>query len=170
VPIVRTGNIAAMVDEPVKTGYTAQPIDAYLIEARSIGGLSGSPVFVRRPAAEWQVTGDRNENNIPIAKAELNKSGYIFYLLGIVHGHFPAKSAEVDMVEEDSQFNDKFNTGIGVVVPVNKVYDTLFQPELIDSRKAVIDDKNKANPGAIEDIADGENENEGFEKKCRGEI
>ncbi len=45
VPIVRTGTVAMMPDEPIPFGDTF--IDAYLIESRSIGGLSGSPVFVR---------------------------------------------------------------------------------------------------------------------------
>ena len=46
IPIVRMGNIAAMpsIDNPVKTKIG--PMIAYLAEARSIGGLSGSPVFV----------------------------------------------------------------------------------------------------------------------------
>jgi hypothetical protein len=44
IPIVRVGNISAMLHEKVSTAF--REIDAYLIEARSIGGLSGSPVFV----------------------------------------------------------------------------------------------------------------------------
>jgi hypothetical protein len=47
-PIVRVGNIAAMRDEPVWTRYAGHT-DAYLIEAMSIGGLSGSPVYVHMP-------------------------------------------------------------------------------------------------------------------------
>jgi hypothetical protein len=43
-PIIRTGTIAAMRDEPIET--EAGSISAYLVEARSIGGHSGSPVFV----------------------------------------------------------------------------------------------------------------------------
>src|SRR5260370_40507944 len=45
IPIVRIGNIAAMLEEPVFTkeyGY----IEAYLIEARSIGGFRGAAVAV----------------------------------------------------------------------------------------------------------------------------
>jgi hypothetical protein len=45
IPIIRVGNIACMPEEPVKTKDYGL-IDAYLIEARSVGGLSGSPVFV----------------------------------------------------------------------------------------------------------------------------
>ncbi|MGA2555914.1 MAG: hypothetical protein ABSG04_06525, partial [Verrucomicrobiota bacterium] len=43
-PILRIGNIAMLPDERIKTSMGE--MEAYLIEARSIGGLSGSPVFV----------------------------------------------------------------------------------------------------------------------------
>ena len=63
-------NIAMIPDEPVTTSLG--DIKAYLVEARSIGGLSGSPAFVRETGAEG--TGS-------------------FYLLGLMHGHWgvPAK-------------------------------------------------------------------------------
>src|SRR5882672_2484323 len=47
-PIIRTGNVAMMPDERIPTAYSGA-MDAYLIEARSIGGLSGSPVFILSP-------------------------------------------------------------------------------------------------------------------------
>jgi len=62
IPIVRIGNIAMMPDEPVPTERGSMM--AYLIESRSLGGLSGSPAFVN------PVRGDR------------------FFLLGVVHGHW----------------------------------------------------------------------------------
>jgi hypothetical protein len=43
-PIVRIGNIALMPSEKIQ--LENHLMDAYLIESRSIGGLSGSPVFV----------------------------------------------------------------------------------------------------------------------------
>src|SRR5262249_36939137 len=55
IPIIRTGNIAAMPQEIMtKTGLAT----AYLAEARSIGGLSGSPVIlpsggVRKRDGKW---------------------------------------------------------------------------------------------------------------------
>jgi hypothetical protein len=51
--VIRVGNIAAMPDEPVKT--QRGEMEAYLIEARSLGGLSGSPVFVRPVGPEYLV-------------------------------------------------------------------------------------------------------------------
>ena len=47
IPIVKIGNISAMPEEPIHTDYCGF-IYAYLIEARSIAGLSGSPVFVNQ--------------------------------------------------------------------------------------------------------------------------
>lgn len=49
IPIVRMGNIAMMPQERVPTRMGE--IEAYLIEARSIAGLSGSPAFVRETKA-----------------------------------------------------------------------------------------------------------------------
>ena len=43
IPILRVGNIAAMPDVTVKTEMGLSSV--YLVESRSIGGLSGSPVF-----------------------------------------------------------------------------------------------------------------------------
>lgn len=45
IPIVRIGNVAALLEEPV-LNRNGVPMDLYLMESRSIGGLSGSPVFV----------------------------------------------------------------------------------------------------------------------------
>ncbi|MFC2023021.1 hypothetical protein ACFLTL_02570, partial [Chloroflexota bacterium] len=45
VPIIRIGNIACMPEELVQSKELGAT-EAYLVEARSIGGLSGSPVFV----------------------------------------------------------------------------------------------------------------------------
>ena len=52
IPIVRSGIIAAMPDEPFEDQNTGKPYHAYLVEARSIGGLSGSPVFVSLDTAD----------------------------------------------------------------------------------------------------------------------
>ena len=52
IPIVRVGNLAAMTEEKVNTKHYGL-VDAYLIEARSIGGLSGSPVFLNMGAVRY---------------------------------------------------------------------------------------------------------------------
>jgi hypothetical protein len=49
-PVVRTGNLSLIPREPVLVRYAGGPdrrMRLYLTELRSIGGLSGSPVFIR---------------------------------------------------------------------------------------------------------------------------
>lgn len=43
IPVVRSEIIAARREEPIETALG--PMDAYLVEVRSIGGLSGSPAY-----------------------------------------------------------------------------------------------------------------------------
>src|SRR5262249_20043949 len=84
VPIVRVGNISALPGEPVFTRYTGY-ISAYLVEARSISGLSGSPVFVFQNEA------------VMLAKT-LNGSApkQQAALLGLMHGHFDVPNLNED--------------------------------------------------------------------------
>jgi hypothetical protein len=102
IPIVRVGNIAALPAEQIQTAK--YKMDGYLVESRSIGGLSGSPVFV-------------NLGNSRIINGELliNKGYKLGHLLlGLIHGHYDHKG----------EF-EKLNTGIAIVVPVEKIFDTI---------------------------------------------
>lgn len=109
-PIVRWGNIAMMPDEPVPTRLGM--IEAYLIEARSIGGLSGSPAFV------YKAIGRRGK----------------LYLLGLMHGHWDIPPED----KNDLVITDSFgsvNMGIAIVVPAKKILETLNHPELVEIRR-----------------------------------
>jgi Trypsin-like peptidase domain len=116
IPIVRIGNIAAMPEEPVST--KTGPMDAYLIEARSIGGLSGSPVFVN--FGSWRVYGNQSKLY----------SGYGGALLGLMHGHFDVKDLNSDVVTDEDGTTTGIHSGIGVVVPASKITETLMQDDL----------------------------------------
>jgi hypothetical protein len=107
VPIVRMGNLAAMPDdsEPIKTDRG--PMVAYLVETHSMGGLSGSPVFA-------DLFGSRQDRDSVGHPA--------FYLIGLIHGHFPSDRLETDTVKKE---NDKLNTGIAVVVPCDRITETI---------------------------------------------
>jgi hypothetical protein len=125
IPIIRVGNIAMMRGEPVATKYCGET-DAYLIEARSIGGLSGSPVFVRAPY--WRVQDGQMWVN----------PGPQFYLLGLMHGHFDVTSLHEWAVDADETPAQGINTGIGVVIPVEKILETIDHPELVKTRQQAI--------------------------------
>jgi hypothetical protein len=113
-PIVRMGNIAMMPDEPVPTNMG--PIEAYLIEARSIEGLSGSPAFVRQ--------------TVPVGIGN-------FYLLGLMRGHWdiPPQARDDQITTDDEEAFGKVNMGIAVVVPAKKISEVLNQPRLVEARK-----------------------------------
>jgi hypothetical protein len=76
IPIVRTGHVAALPDEPVcnRDGHLMEGV--YLVECRSIGGLSGSPVFYDIYAAKDRYLGESRMLRTPIK----------WRLMGIMHG------------------------------------------------------------------------------------
>jgi hypothetical protein len=109
IPIVRTGNLAALDDEKVATKKFGE-IDAYLIEARSIGGLSGSPVLLNLG----------HTRSIGGKIKQWQSSDPAFYLLGLIHGHYDDSADELDAddkVDSSALTNEKINTGIAIVVP-----------------------------------------------------
>jgi hypothetical protein len=126
IPIVRVGNISMLPGEPVRSRHGVH-VKAYLVEARSIAGLSGSPVFAHPDPA------------LEIAKALAKKKpvGQHSALLGLVHGHFDVPNLnDEDVVTDDGAPARGIHTGIGVVIPVGKIIETLNHPELVAMRKA----------------------------------
>lgn len=122
IPIVRIGNIAAMPEERVQTRDFGA-IEAYLVEARSIGGLSGSPVFAH-------LVGVRH-----VGKTSKLESGKV-YLLGLMHGHWDSPVTGTDELTEDTLETERVNMGIAIVVPVSKVLEVLNRKELMERRKS----------------------------------
>jgi hypothetical protein len=116
-PIVRTGNIAMIPSEQIQTelGFS----DVYLVEGRSIGGLSGSPVFVRRTETFKIQLPDKRIT-------EVNCPGP-FKLLGLMQGHWiidpsEANNASIQHVQKG------VNAGIAIVTPAIKILEILNQP------------------------------------------
>ena len=153
IPIVRTGTIAAMPEGKIltDTGYVA----AYLIEARSISGHSGSPVFVQLPPSRILENG-----------TIVDGRGKVNYLLGVVIGHVAVESVE-DMVtllrdeantsEEDAKRAAEviapMNTGIGIVLPIDRVIEVIDQ--MTETRRQVVGRERK-NSGFVADSAKSE--------------
>jgi hypothetical protein len=121
-PLVRTGNIAMMPEDkiPLKGFGLA---DAYLVEGRSIGGLSGSPVFVRNTVV---VPGFRTADG---KDASISGLGPLHFL-GLMHGHWDVTGMNV----MGSQL-EAVNMGVAMVIPAKKILETLYHPELVRMRK-----------------------------------
>lgn len=140
-PIVRIGNIAALLDEQVWTNKYGR-IDATLIECRSIGGLSGSPVFV---TLDPYVTFPKGS----IITASGIGRGSTLRCIGLIHGHFDSGSS-IDITEEDAGLGASINMGIAIVVPVQKIREILNQTPITAAKEEaekVI--RSQANPHTI---------------------
>ncbi|HWS69795.1 MAG TPA: hypothetical protein VN325_44075 [Steroidobacteraceae bacterium] len=113
IPIVRVGNLAALDEEKVQTAEG--PIDAYLIEARSLGGLSGSPVFLNLGTVR-QIKGR-------VVGADTGGGGPIIILLGLIHGHYDTPAPTIDSDADEGLTPERINTGIAIVVPAQKIME-----------------------------------------------
>lgn len=122
-PIVRTGHLARMATEPVPT--VLGDTEAYLIEALSIGGFSGSPVFVRHSVQLPDITLKSGR------RTSLTGAGDL-YLLGLVHGHW-AVPPELQ-TNSTTDPTDRVNSGIAIVVPATKLLEVMDHPELLALR------------------------------------
>jgi hypothetical protein len=138
IPIVRTGNIAMMPNEKIpgikiNDQWTGE-VEAYLIEARSIGGMSGSPVFVRETV--YNKTEDKETKTVT---SVFHGMGFQHFL-GMVHGHWEIRATErnsprIQALQRDT-WVDQVNLGIAVVIPCHKIIEVLNHPDLIARRQA----------------------------------
>lgn len=125
-PILRCGTIAAMPDEPLVDQNSGLSYKAYLTEVRSIGGLSGSPVFVtvqigeHKPRYEY----DPNRSMFP----------YTYFLLGVVRGHwdYGANQAPLNFASGELE---RVNMGIATVTPVQELIALLNREDVVKQRR-----------------------------------
>jgi hypothetical protein len=129
VPIIRQGTLAIVPDDPVylEVGRDKGFCEAYLIEARSIGGLSGSPVIVRRTKSIVCEADGTSE--------KVHGVGALPYFMGLAHGHWDVKESQLNSqtIIPDSQRG--VNLGIAIVVPAHKVLEVINHPDLVAMRE-----------------------------------
>jgi hypothetical protein len=139
VPIVRHGNIAMLPEEKIQTelGFA----DVYLIEARSIGGLSGSPVFARPPVLLSAELRDGDSVEPVVATGGVR-------FLGVAHGHWDIREADMNNPHYTQTSLHGVNMGIAIVTPAYKLLETLTRPELVELRTRIEENYRRANtPG-----------------------
>jgi hypothetical protein len=121
IPIVRIGNVAALRTEPV-LNRDGVPMDVYLVECRSIGGLSGSPVFIDIITAKTVSPPSHGF----FAAAYPTNSPLRFKLFGVIHGHF-GNDLESDATVDEGKQSIGVNFGIAMVIPSEKIGEVLDQ-------------------------------------------
>jgi len=125
-PIARMGNLAMLPMEKIPSGPIYGDMEAYLVEARSIGGISGAPIFVRETTL-MRVPGKDNEGNDTTLQLQTQGS---FGLLGLVHGHWDIKNDDLNEVLPRPDSKEGVNMGIAIVVPASKILDLLRSDEM----------------------------------------
>jgi hypothetical protein len=116
-----------------KGNYKRTEIAAYLIEARSMGGLSGSPVLFYHPPLGQGVLGG------PSGWGEAMMTRFrVPTILGLVHGQYD---------DEESMIQRVVNAGISIVVPASKIRETLMQERLVKARQRDLEDWEKTKHG-----------------------
>src|SRR5258708_16347354 len=142
IPLVRVGNLAMLPDKgellPVKIGDSFRNLEIYLIEARSIGGLSGSPVFVRE-TLEFSAN-VKDAHGTPVNR--LFHVPGAFYLLGLACRHWEIDKQNRNQVifpSTNPRTNpDAVNLGIAIIVPAKKIHEVIDHPDFVDQRQRFI--------------------------------
>jgi hypothetical protein len=136
IPIIRQGTVAAMPEEPLATQYGEH--DAYLVEVRSIDGLSGSPLFV--PEHPMIFTGKYFERN----------PNFRYHLIGMVLGHSevqnPTGALNIEQTGAKRRSKRKqvyvgVNVGIAIAIPITHILEAINQPILRKNRERAMKDR-----------------------------
>ena len=120
-PVIRFGNISLMLPfEKVKVRLNKNdehltPVEAYLVEARSWGGQSGSPALFNYPPF-----GDKAWERERIWSFKFR----LPLILGLVHGQYERHGPLV-------------SAGVAIVIPADKIRETIMQKKLADERSRV---------------------------------
>lgn len=152
-PIVRRGTLAMMPEDmiPIKVGNEVCDAEAYLVEVRSIGGASGSPVFVRAPVGV-QYNVHTRSGKFREAKAHVQGD---YFLLGLMQGHWEIRPDQKNKDDLRIAFDDEasINLGIAIVVPAKKIREVINHPELIAMRKKTESERGKSEGSSTPDDA-----------------
>jgi hypothetical protein len=123
IPIVRIGNIAAMPDEPLSDSITGLLYHAYLLEARSIGGLSGSPVFAMLPSTR------------PNKDGVVDMTQSYMVLIGIIRGHWDHEEPKLQTTVDYAKELEQVNMGVATATPAEELRKIIFGDMLVTGRK-----------------------------------
>jgi hypothetical protein len=150
-PIVRIGNVAMLPDELVPTRDFGD-VEAYLVECRSTSGLSGSPVFVEAPIVQ-----QKGEN--------FTWKGPAVFWLGLIHGHYDIPLPKTDALVNDSLEDETINMGIAIVIPANKIIETINQPEILAVKEKELQEYLSRHSPTPDSLSDDESISKKIEEK-----
>jgi hypothetical protein len=133
-PTARFGNISMMPIEPVlhRRGHM---VDSFRVEARSLSGYSGSPVWLYiGPGPNIRSYPFPSLQEKPVTQTGL---GFLLALIGIDWGHEPdyKRVLGVDKRPIHEKLFVEQNSGIANVAPAWKIADLLAHPTVVEMRE-----------------------------------
>tara|TARA_R110001606_G_scaffold33250_4_gene99544 strand:- start:800 stop:1411 length:612 start_codon:yes stop_codon:yes gene_type:complete len=139
VPILRKGTIAFLADRAELVPTKVGPMFAHLMEARSIGGVSGSPVYIM-PSLTRVLTG------------KFGAEAPHIFLMGLVSAHYPADIRDIDRFAFDPRHDamDHLNSGIAVVTPISTILKVIEKSKLKGKPKLTFVAKTKLSLADVE--------------------
>jgi hypothetical protein len=142
IPVVRVGNIAAMPLEPIDFGSPRHP--AYLIETRSLGGISGSPVFVNLfPNAPSDRSAAIKKTHPQRGEETLFPYAVVGMVLGAHGGHYAPDFALENDADIHPPKDADFNSGISVVMPDSEIEKFLLSPKVAKGRQQAMEERRR---------------------------
>ena len=138
-PVVRMGNISCMPRERIQSRKRFGAVNGYIIEARSFGGLSGSPVFVdveHEPEMhEYSRFRDRNPQIRTIPAKRRN------HILGLILGHWDMQQVAPPGIKLDpaTRLDGAINMGMSIVIPSQHILDTINSAPVIARQNQLIE-------------------------------
>ena len=135
-PIVHTGHLALVPEEGERIPQKNQDgdvleVEGYLVEAQTLQGLSGSPVFVRRTLAVLPAPG---------TDTGLQPKGYgAVFLLGLYSGAWDGEPGEILSADRTSRGTLRVPVGMGIAVPAPKITEVINCAALREARRLGIE-------------------------------
>ena len=153
IPIVRTGIISSMPEEPIRDGSKAY--NAFLVELRSIGGVSGSPVFVYL---------DRHRATTTLIPHNQLST---YHFLGIIRGKW---TMDQNLLQEQEEIDvalaynkgESLNLGIAIVTPAEDLWHLIMNDESIKKRQDYVNDHRTSETITEDSDMDVEDMDSGF--------
>jgi len=132
-PIARFGAISRTPGESISIGRdkgVAEELVAYLVEARSWGGHSGSPVFWCFSIPMTLYVNGPPDPEIPARRIPTFRECSVVALLGLVSGHFDIPQDAVTQGDIMGRVTTPVNAGIAVVTPAHAIRELLERDDV----------------------------------------
>lgn len=130
-PVVHTGHIAAFPDPSERIPVTDEAtgdvtkVEGYLVEAQTLDGLSGAPVFAQVPIGL----------RMPDTNTLATVYGFNVRLLGVYQGSFKGIPDKTLAKELSLKYGPTVPVGMGIVVPSERIEELMNHEDLVADRE-----------------------------------